>query len=287
LTSINSKLLNQFDLIILQGQQWNKQSEQDRNRILYQIQNKGLGLLILQEDVDQKFHLLNNPRAQETEITELHSVQLHSPLHALQINSKSGWRRIKYNNHVISSVKNYGLGKIQILGLNDTYKLKLEGRQKTYQQIWSKVFSTIFTNFNSDNTLIKPEWIQAGVSQEFQLLVNSIDDNIGLTHNSTSLDFIRTPQIKDHITFHVRPESGRNTIRITESGEEFSYFAHSESSWSAMRAHHFSALLEQTRRLPKRAIQGQHEDQPYPTFWWFLLFIGGFGILWVDERVFQ
>jgi len=283
---LTRRVIETFDFIITDGPSWNQLSTSEQSNIKRAVSNDGLALIIRPSTTEVVTNNLQIPRRdQPTEIkwkTSADDVALN------HFNIQSSWRATRQQDHVIARYQANGLGHIAVLGIDNTYKLILADQELYYQNLWSGIFSDLYRDFSPTAKLLHHQWIWEGEKTTMSILSNEDVDTPPLLNDSISLPYLRVPYLNGVTDVSLWPIPGYNRITLEVGGVELKFYAHQKASWNAVKQVQLGPINKQAAKasstMPTPIFR---EGKPISMFWWYALCLLGFGMLWLDERLFD
>ncbi|WP_375577782.1 hypothetical protein ABWH96_12060 [Marivirga tractuosa] len=178
-----------------------------------------------------------------------------------------------------------------VINFQDSYRLKLSGKNNQYEQIWSSVFNNLLRN-STDVFYDKSEWAVQHHPFFFRLWSEEQEEEISifnLKKDTLKLkkkaDFI-FPE-RQHFMFY--PNTlGWHFIKLKNEGEVIPFFVHSEvqanqSEFLSNYKHDYLNYLNFEDSNTKEKEKNYNQESV--TLWFFLLFLLSICYLWIEDKI--
>ncbi len=292
LGSLNEKKLEDFDLLISDAGALRNLSSSETSALQNSIRETGLGLFMLEEAntlnslVDFSVFELERVSGTETEIDNLPEVSIAKQ--PFQLKKEFGLEEIhSSNSSILSGYKRMGQGRIGTTLLENTWQLQLEGRQETYQQIWSQLVEQM-----SKRTSVTASWeaktdfVFKDQAFEFQLRT-SVENPRVRDENEHLIPLKQDLNNSELWTGKTYPrETGWEKLKMEQdSTSAFNYFVHKAEDWQALQSYRTS------QRNNRFFQQGIVEEEPVKMpitinpLWFFGIFLISMGGLWLEPKL--
>ncbi|WP_235296572.1 hypothetical protein [Portibacter marinus] len=272
---LTESVLHDLDVILMDVEMWNSINTEERRVVLSAIDNYGLGLILSPG--------IEGARARDLPFNELADISAEDidnvDLQRLTYSLANEWKTFDSG---FSFGKGYG--KVVLLKWGSTYRLILADKAKLYQNIWSEVFSEAYVQFQEGFVAESsfPTFAQDEV--ELKLYQTMQDDSIFLLDQKLSL--MNLPLLTGVAYAHVEPQMGWNKLtRSTDRAEDW-FYAFDTSAWKT-----WQQLKVKDRLLQLSSQEGKTISDVYMLRktlpWWlgYMLFLIGFGLIWVLEKL--
>ncbi|WP_271784265.1 hypothetical protein [Aquimarina algiphila] len=292
--TFSEKNLQPFDLVIIDANSFKKLGKTSRAVLRNSIRENGLGLFI-QSDQDffrfsrnfGSFDFVTQKNV-ETNLKGQSKIKISkSPfffkdeflLHPIHKNT---------NNQVLSAYKPMGKGRIGTTVLENTYELVLNGRTKVYQELWSKLISSI-----SNKEIPSAEWRSRGniayINQPFKFkLRTSIAKPMVNTINGYKISMREDIDISNLWSATTYPKTlGWDTLLIQQDTTEvFPYFVTHTSHWRSQT--HYEKIVENNKYSAVSSKESKEENKAFRLvnpLGFFLIFLICIGYLWLEPKM--
>jgi hypothetical protein len=275
---LTEEALDNFDVLMLDLLTWNGLASRDRSVIKKQIEEKALAVIFKIDNENQR--LSNLP---EISVNGFKSDQFReTEVSYAQLSKSTSWQKYKDN-----AVLEMGYGKILVLGITDTYKLILNDEAYTYQTYWADLISELYLEKQNGFDIELPFITLANEVINVKLSNLGEDSKIVL-NGETSLPLLRTPLVQGFANASIEPKAGWNKMSDKVNGQERWFYAFDKGAWSTMdqsKVVDFAGTLERTEQPALASTYSLF----IPISWWlgFAISLLGFGLLWLDEKLFS
>ena len=287
LSELTKQLISLFDFVLIDIDSWNNLSSRERSRILRAIQDDGLGLIIKPTETNLRGVEVNHPNLKKPIEITLNPTEGITDMSYYPHDVSKAWTPINFGNQEIAIESAQGIGSIVLLTIDGTHQLILADHKALYQAIWARLFSSIYVDFAEVYQLINPQWIWADEKTNLSLLSDSPLEVIPILNDSIPLPYKEVPFVEGIYEIDLYPRLGYNKINISGQDTPLIFYAHDQDSWNSLRdgkKRQVTAYVV-NQSYQKDVIQSQ-ESQEYPYYWWYVLMLLGFGMLWLDERMY-
>lgn len=286
LESISSANLQKFDFLLCDIAYWNGLNKSERSRIRSKVYNEGLSLILKPQNGDLKAQDISHPLIAPSQPIELGSGQEAVQLNQHSLTPRSGWEPVNIENVNIALYRNQGLGHIMILGVDLTYLFILNDESELYQDLWATLFSAMYRDFSLMSQLLHEQWIWAGEPTDLQIITHQTLDQRPTLDDSLTLNYVETPFVSGSQNVSLYPSEGYHDITLSTK-EKLQFYAHPKGSWEALKQRQLIEI--NTLAMQKQSNEGIESikiPSEYPYYWWYGLSLLGFGMLWLDERLY-
>jgi len=284
LEKINSQTLNKFNFLLVDAISWNGLKVEEQNLVLKYVGNGRIGLLFVglgKGDVISKVKNLSIESEQEI-LNEDLNVKFS------KINTPSGFRKTTYQKLPSAAVRNYGLGNIGLMTINNTNRLILVDQTTTYQNIWANIFSELYIAPSDDIVFKSSKWNWEGEDIDINIYSRKELDKTGLLNGNVEVPITPTQEQNGLFSSRLKSQAGWNNLQLESSNAAHKFYVHPINSWQAMKQAHLHKInhlaASKTKNLPNRFNK---ETNVFPFYWGLLISLLGFGLLWLHERVFS
>jgi len=302
---LTNSLLQKMDLVLLDAQSFKQLSTNEQQRLTKAIK-KGLSLFVWSDQVDllenitnqeRLFKPLSLQRSKSLEsIISLKGMPLKVKTFPAQIQRKNKIIPILqdcYNNNLAAFYR-LELGKVGLSLLAETYPFILEGKQETYQNLWSKILEA-FTEKNIEENVWSSNQSPLIFPNEPTLLqLNSMKDNpIGQVYFEDSL--VSELSLKQDAfipskwsgTFWFE-QSGWHSLSSNQNDLRQPFYVFQKDSWKSLKIGRQMEQMQAWHQKQKSRTFDVIVDYTYeliPLYWWYGLFLLSVGLLWLVEKI--
>jgi hypothetical protein len=312
LSRITPKLLQQFDVVIIEPQSLQELSTAERTTLQRAVTEDGLGVLtIAGEQLGNRTTAFftnfqskrlsqqdtRNARANWTNGTTAAAIPV-SPYTLVSSDAVTGLIE-EQNNNLLAAGRKAGWGTVAMSVVPQTFSWQLEGKQATYASYWAHVLSSVakrevqekfwqvakpqMPQVHQPITLKLTDYTLTEASSTPKATVRSTADT-----NRTGIALqqgVHQPEIYES-TFWPR-RAGWHVVE-TQGVEPFYFLVQDSIAW-----HHqdIQAKREATlqfaaqQRHTETASTTAYTEEQIPLIWFFLLFLLSSGFLWLEEKL--
>ncbi len=283
LEKLSRNTVTNYDYIITDIPTWNQLSSTEKTTIKSAVRNKGLALIFRPAVNSIEAEEINLPSWSEP--TRLEWKTTTDDIHLVRYPIASSWAPIKQNAYTLGRYRSSGLGHIAMLSIDETYKLILADKDSQYKALWSSIFSKLYRDFAPTTKFLDGPWIWEGQKSNLTILSqNSVSSPLRL-NDTLDIPYLQVPFLEGITEVSLYPSSGYNTLEV-HNNEELTFYAHEKGTWMAMQQKKYSALTSKATQSSIKSNPSTYtSSKPISTYWWYLLFLVGFGGLWLDERI--
>ena len=282
LETISRKVVSAFDYIITDVPTWNQLSSGEQGNIKSAVRNNGLGLVFRPSSRQVIADDITLPKWEEP--SEILWKTTTDDVRLLSYNAPSSWESIKIKSHTVGKVRSWGLGHVAILTLDETYKLILADKENEYKRIWSALFSELYRDFAHSTKLLHETWIWEGQKTRLAFISQNPFSDPPRLNDAMDIPVLKVPLLEGISELTLYPSEGYNTLTV-QNNEAINFYAHSRDTWKAMKQKQLREAYSKSGRKSMVQEATYDSSEPIPIFWWYLLFLVGFGALWLVERI--
>lgn len=178
-----------------------------------------------------------------------------------------------------------------VINFQNSFQLKLSGKNKKFEQLWSPVFNKLIRK-SSNCFYDKSKWavqyqpyffrLWSGEDQEMVSIFDLQNDTIKL---KSKPDFIY-PERK-HFMFYPK-QSGWHFIHLKNQEEPIPFFVHSNSLTKQsefLSNYKYDYLNYLNFDLSNIQKEVEKYNQESVTLWFFLLFLLSVGYIWIEDKI--
>ena len=284
--------LSYFDLLIIDSPSLAGLPASEKRKLEHQVKTEGLGIFIQPNtsyiNSGTDFFKLNFNRDNQTEVRIKNWPKLRlQKLPYLFDDSYLPQAIYKEDNRPVAAYEPKGLGKLGASLLIDTYQLVLDGYSREYQELWTKILSTIskqanpLANWEAASLMaVKNEPFQFKLRTELPNLVveNKNGNKIPIRQN------IAIPHLWEGTTY--ARKTGWDKLQVAgDSLSIFHFYTGDSSKWQSLKAQYIKE--ENTRIFNGDLAEGKTKKikKPIPPIWFYLIFLMGMGYLWLEPKM--
>jgi hypothetical protein len=312
LSRITSKLLQQFDVVIIEPQALLELSSTERATLQRAVTEDGLGVLtIAGEQLGNRTTAFftnfqskrlsqqdtRNARANWTNGTTAAAIPV-SPYTLVSSEAVTGLIEEQGSN-LLAAGRKAGWGTVAMSVVPQTFSWQLEGKQGTYASYWAHLLSSVAKREVQDKfwQLAKPQ-----VPQRHQPLTLKLTDytltavssipkaTVRGTADTTQTGMalqqsVHQPEVYEG-TFWPR-RTGWHVVE-TQGMEPFYFLVQDSAAWThqAIQAKREATLQFATQQQRKQTTSSTaYAEEQVPVIWFFLLFVLSSGFLWLEEKL--
>jgi len=306
LVPIRPSALSEFDLAVIAGSGLPRLAAAERDALRRAV-NAGLGLVILGEEAlpdlpatDQGFFFPFSLRSAAPRFQPASAAMpVELPKAPYIIRPAFGVFSLLRSSTggIIAAYRLRGEGRIALQLANATYQLLLEGRESTYQQLWSELLEATARRTPRPARWELPSPLLTQPRQPLTLRVTTAHPSptgqLTAPDSTTATFYFRqSPLLPDLWEATVWPSlAGWHHLQLLESEETGApFYVPPADAWDALRQTRRQAAT--TRWLARQAAADERAGErkststlPYPQWWWYLLFLAAAGGLWLEEKL--
>lgn len=281
LTQIGSSSLRGVDFVMADVDSWNNLTIAEQRRIKRKVSSDGTTLLLMTNDgaTADDIPSIAFSRSKKVEFTTYNqSVEMNGV-----VKSNGAWRRVIHNGIHVAYKRQYGIGQIGYLPVEDSYKLLLNDMSMEYQQYWSELLSAFYIDTDVPYVIDLPEYIW-----EDELTPLTIHSSTSISapvmHNDSLIRrWINNPLITNSYKIEIIPNEGWNKISF---GDEQPYYFYAYPNEVFGNRHHQRNIKASISYTPPKNIKAlPSKSKPVSRWWGYGLALIGFGLLWFEERM--
>ncbi len=284
LKTLNSKLIEQFKLLILDGKTFEALDNSQKRQIFTALELAEVGLFLMIDDLSelQSVAAINSIQGSGELTVSTSGNQIELLKIPFSINDRH-WNPITFQNQEIGAFTQRGIGKIGFSMIANSHVLELQGAPEIYGQLWDQLLSPVIGFDIDDGQYYMPQF--HFVDRQTDISFSSFDQP------DVSIDGLKVPPINSPIrpdlwTVSYWPKRrGWHTIQVNEQDKEH-FFVHSSGEWKQWQRfekQRYNRLFYETN---------QYEDKPGKlatravTPWIpFLIFLIALTGLWLERKL--
>jgi hypothetical protein len=287
--SLAREILNSFDLLIIDAASMRSITGSQLRAVENAVRGEGLGVLVQPDDaffispgslVDLKFKRERR-----------NTVSLEGPagsdvmVYPFSFETTSGQENInRIGNTVIAGYHRKGEGRIGTTILSGTWQLVLEGNDKAYRQIWSRMIDQISKReelpfgFHQLAPIVLPnEPYRFNIVSPHKPLITHRDGRI--------IPLAQDVNISEQWKGTLWPEeSGWNSLQ-QDTTAVFNYYVAEENSWRSLIAENRREVNKRYFDRPPITRGGSILPEPINPLWFYSLFLICMGGLWLEPKI--
>ncbi len=288
--NISEKLLESYDLLIIDFNSYKTLSTSEKNALEKVVTEDGLGVFIQPEAAlfSSNSGLARFDFSPDKNIE--HSLKENISLKKYPFLFRLGLtvEPIQTSeNKILSAFKRFGRGKVGTSVLENTYELLLSGYTYEYQQLWTKHINAMskraiplaeWTSASKIGILDEPFYFQVRTLEEAPIALNDERSIIPLRRD------IDLPDVWNGITF---PKSvGWQHLSLQQdSTYVFDYYVTASKKWKTLRA--YAQIQANKRNSGSLSNLSKKNSNPIPInpIYFYLVFLLSMGYLWLEPKM--
>ncbi|MEQ9404291.1 MAG: hypothetical protein RIM99_11925 [Cyclobacteriaceae bacterium] len=281
LTPLTPKKLEEFSLLVLDAAAYTSLSQREQNHIKSKLRLGEIGLVWMNNSVA-------NDLIATTKVT---SVALEFSFEERAVSLKSSDKKLNnpdytliLEKNVIGEITEYGLGKIVMPKIAESYTSILKGSKKLYAGIWQKLLQPVIGTRWQDVGFSAPTFPRTGERTIASIFTDEMPEIVMVDSIRVAAKQLWYQPEKWEMEFW--PVSrGWNSVSVQGQGNHF-FFVFDNDDWTAQRTW---KQREQTNAIsslnndPKN--QSGRFTEPISQWYFFFAFLFSFSYLWVEQRL--
>lgn len=178
-----------------------------------------------------------------------------------------------------------------IINFQDSYRLKLSGKNEQYKQIWSLIFSHLIRK-STEVFYDKSDWAVQHQPFFFQLWSEENLEEISIFNlqNDTLKLKLKPDHIypeRQHFMFYPK-QIGWHFINLKNKEEPIPFYVHSETQGNQsefLSNYNYDYLNYLNFEVLNTLGKEENYNQESVTLWLFLLFLLSIGYLWIEDKI--
>jgi hypothetical protein len=288
---LTGTLLESFDMLIIPSETLVELPGTELNAVTTAVEN-GLGLIKLIDDSEKKNRSSLALAIQEN-AKDTVRLKLNGSTEVLSVApwmAKESVETITHGNgRALSGFVEKGIGKSGFQFLQETYQLILKGKEDHYAELWSPLLEQVARTKNQSHKISVTNSFPIYADEPIAVSVISTENQLPqLTFNQIVIPLREDVVVDDYRHGKVWADTtGWHSLLIESDSITKNIFIAPANSWSALRSMHLRAANEHqaTYSHASANYQTSHEEQPIPPFFFFLLFLGAAGFLWLAPKL--
>lgn len=278
--------LRDFDLVILDADTYLSLSKSNKNVLLKLLKDTGLGIFIqpnaslfrsantlagfgVERDVSQKFLKIDNSTV------ESYPYRF----------SKTNLRGIAIENHSYAMI--LGKGRVGTTVLSTTYQLVLDGKMNVYRNIWTAMITaTAKSKETLGNFEDVPAFSFVGQPTSFYLSTG-VSKPLAIMDGAYSIPLIKNTLIEDkwHGKTYSKSEGWHVLQMENDTSVAAHYFVTDTIHWKPLTS--IKTIMDNGRFFDavKNTPVKKMMSLEISRWWFFLIFLGCMGYLWVSPKL--
>ncbi|WP_296623466.1 hypothetical protein [Marivirga sp.] len=178
-----------------------------------------------------------------------------------------------------------------IINFQNSFQLKLSGKDKEYERIWSPVFNQLLrkpSEFFNDKT----KWAVQYQPFFFRLWSGEELDEISifnLQNDTIKLKFLPDKIFPERQHFMFYPKTvGWHFVNLKSQKEPIPFYVHSEAQGiqsEFLSNYNYDYLNYLNFEVSNIQAEEDKYNQEFVTLWFFLLFLLSIGYLWIEDKI--
>ncbi|WP_026838180.1 hypothetical protein [Gillisia sp. JM1] len=288
--NISEKLLESYDLLIIDFNSFKTLSTSQKNAIEKSVRDYGLGVFI-QPDVSlfgSSSGLASFDYTQDNSKETMLNGNLQVTKYPFTFKQSLTLEPIlKPGNQILSAYKRIGQGKVGSSVLENTFELLLDGNTSAYQQLWTKIINAL-----SKSAVASTEWSSQSKmgfpNEPFQFRVRTIEKApIVLNSEKTEMALRQEFDIPKLWTGTTYPkQSGWHKLSLQQdSTGVYNYYVYNIEDWETLNSYE---RIQQNLRVSNSAGATNTKNTnsiPITLLYFYLVFLISIGILWLEPKL--
>lgn len=277
LSVLSEDLLKDFRILIIDEEILLGLGSVAVKKVLNRVREGKLGVLLLAQ---QPF------RVEQIEVVSKDPKELNLN-NKIKVKSKSVTlgsdpEPVRFKEQKIGEYVQFGLGKIALSLLSNTYPILLKGEKTIYQEIWKKLLDPVSGYvFDEKYRKLTPVFPIKRFPTKLSLYYPDTLPEVKLGHTFLpAKEFPLQPDLYE-VSFWPQKEGWQ---RIMISDEPFDFYVFPEGSWNTLRK---SRLVQQNLAfIPAvKNSTGKKIEKGIPEWIFYIMFLLSAGFLWFEERI--
>ncbi len=302
LAQLQPNILRQTDLVIVSLTALEQLSSREQDILKNEV-GEGLGLLVF---VDKKpsevtsrvrREWLDFPLQTAAEEISLAIGQTFVKLEAMPLalanNNRYEPLAKAANGRIFAFAKPQVLGHSGLVLSQNTYVLQLEGHEQKYHELWTNILQPLIRK------KVQTDWSLPGqvpplVDEAVAVKLYTDTSDPALTLVTPLGESLNIPIRQDafdpgswEAVFHPM-QAGWHQVQL-EEGDTFAFYVSKKGSWKSLQWGSLNKasqqLLQQKEQVDAAEMPPLIRYQPYPLWWFFVLFLWSVMVLWIEEKV--
>ena len=280
LSSLSSKMLEDFRLVILDAASFQSLSKSEQDNIMNLLRTGELGLVWMD-------NLIGNNQI-ETKKTVSSLVEFSGQSSQVELNTSEESlvqpdRILRLQDQIIGEISSYGLGKIVLPRISNSYTTLLKGEQRLYTQLWQGLLQPVIGKVWGENTTQTSPFPRVGEPVALSIFTPASDQ---LNADSTRLALKQKWYQLDNWEATFWPKTtGWNSLSSGQETED-RFFVFNSTEWKAQkmwRKRHQTKLYGNLTN--GNTIESKTIHQQLSKWIFFGAFVLSFGLLWLEQRI--
>jgi hypothetical protein len=288
-------LLASFDLLFIDSDVLAELGETNRNG-LYDAVKQGLGITLLLNELPRNSGKLNKffppikgKSSSDTVHLRLAKESYTLPAQPVEIKNVPSIQVItSHDKRILSGYQLVGFGKIGFQLLRETYRIRLEGNDDDYSQVWAELVERTGREQRERFRVVLDNRFPFFADEPLDVQVLSDGQEPTLT-----VDGIFTPLAEDVLMddlWHGKVwagDPGWHKLSVEEDSSHLDYYVSRENEWSALRI--ANQIIENKLRgsMPgsEARIAGRYEAERISPLVFFVAFLIASAFLWLAPKI--
>ena len=289
---ITDEILNDFNLVIVDADTYYGFGTTVKKRIEKHITANGLGLflqptnVLFRRNANSSYFHFSSDGVHETTLGNSKSILEKYPY---VFDQEFAQQPIALGASIpIAAYKQFGLGRVATMTVQNSYQLVLDGNENEYERFWTQLLDR---TMNQGEAAVEWEAVTAfpRINEPFDFtLRTNLDDFKVMKEDSSSVGMIQNSQISTLYSGTTYPKTvGWNALIIaSDSAANFSFYVMDSTDWKSLE---ISKSISANQREFQKAINKNRTvlvDRPISMLWFYIPFLFGIGWLWLVPKLF-
>ncbi|MDW3197370.1 MAG: hypothetical protein R8G66_33645 [Cytophagales bacterium] len=284
LSNINSSLLDQFKLVLIDGATFDGLDIRQKRTIFRAVELAQVGLFLMIDDLSEiaAISRINTIRGEGEVLVATSEKQIRLLKMPFSVRDQN-WSSLSFQGQEVGALMTRGIGKIGFSMIANSHVLELQGTPEVYGQLWDQLLSPIVGFDISDNPFYIPSFN----------FVNHQSD-ISFSHfgqpqvviDGQLIPPINSPVRPDFWTVSYWPSrEGWHSIEI-DGQEATHFFVHGSNDWVTLQRfekQRYNQLFFATNQVEERSIK--QIEKPISRWIPLLIFLLAMTGLWLERKL--
>ena len=280
LDQLTSGNLQHYNFLLIDLPSYNALTDIEKRAINKSVSNKGLGLILIPTDLGQSADNIELPSIIGYQELEDYADQRNNDIGYYTLQKQ--WKSLKYNTIELAQYQEYGLGRRMLLALAESHQLLLNDQGQEYNNLWKTILSAAYLQYNFQSKLLTEPWIWSGERSRLTLITTEEVSGDIILNDSMIVRHVTHPYIDNHYKLDIIAAPGYNTISFGD--ERLRFYAQQASSWPMIRRQLAQRFIDQ--RSSPSVTTSYTLSKPISRWFGVALLLLGYGLLWLDERLY-
>jgi hypothetical protein len=280
ISKLTNELLNDFQLIVLEGSSYNKLTNAEKQRIKSKLERGELGLLQIGRS---KLDLISY-KEESAKTFELRGENGKVRLNGSGLEGGNPTEKVQLQNQNIGSVAKFGLGRLAIPSFTDSYALKLQGETALYAEVWQKLLKNVLGSMEKETLFEVADFPRIDEPTTITIRSKESTSEIRVEEMRLAPEEVWFTPNKWTATYWPKK---RGWQTVTVNGEnQAKFFVYNSADWALQKRLKKQQLTE--AYLNQAVFPTESNDrikEPISKWIFFGLFLAGISFLWIEQRV--